>query len=99
MIFGIKTKKDKKIEELQKEIERLRAIPHFFCDNRKVLTYRAKIVIPLNKSEILEDYAIRELAKKMEDAVKSNLEIEYRDDPITSSRYYLATLNIVEGRN
>lgn len=103
MIFGIKTKKDKKIEELQKEIERLREKPFSVAwhavDKRKVLTYHAEIVTPLNSDVKLYDYAIRELARKMEDAVKSNLEIKCIDDPVTLSRYYGATLNIVEGRN
>lgn len=99
MIFGIKTKKDRKIEELQNELtqERLRnsalkciQIP------RKTTTYQAEILVPSEYENIIPENAIRgNLALELVESFKKDLIIEREDVLHEKGVKYRARLVVV----
>lgn len=99
MIFGIKTKKDKKIEELQKEIDRLKTCllpPKFECSNLNVETYLADFMIPFEHQDLVPDeYINRVLTNKMLEVVEKNIVVEHTDDCQRRCTYYRAKLKVV----
>ena len=91
-MFKIKTKKDKKIEELQKEIDRLKAmlIP-------TVNTLCSEFTLPIEALETIpEEHIKKVLANKMLEAVEENLEIEANDDMLRNFKIYRAKLRVVK---
>ena len=97
-MFGIKTKKDKKIEELQKEIDTLKAMPlTTFINNNNVKTLCAEFVVPFSALDAMSKKRIkRVLASKMVDVIDENLEIEYSTDNSKHLTIYTGKLNIVK---
>lgn len=103
MFFGlIKTKKDKKIEELQAEIDRLKTclIPaKFECRNLNVETYIADFMIPFEQEECVPDgYVKRVLTNKMLEVVEENIVVEHTDDYQRRCTYYRAKLKVVKDK-
>ena len=100
MFFGlIKTKKDKKIEELQTELDRLRTclLPtKFECRNLNVETYLADFMIPFEQQDLIPDgYVNRVLTNKMLEVVEKNIVVEHTDDYQRCCTYYRAKLKVV----
>ena len=100
MFFGlIKTKKDKKIEELQTELDRLRTCllpPKFECRNLNVETYLADFMIPFEQQDLIPDgYVNRILTNKMLEVVEKNIVVEHTDDYQRCCTYYRAKLKVV----
>lgn len=99
MIFGIKTKKDRKIEELQNELtqERLRnsalkciQIP------RKTTTYQAEVFVPSEYEDIVPENAIRgNLALGLVESFKKDLILEREDVLHEKGVKYRARLVVV----
>lgn len=99
MIFGIKTKKDRKIEELHNELmqERLRnsalkciQIP------RKTNTYQAEVFVDSEYEHIVPENAIRgNLALELVESFKKDLIIEREDAPYAKGVKYRARLVVV----
>lgn len=79
MIFGIKTKKDKKIEELQKEIDKLKFQPPKIIEQPiSVSTIGASYILDkYNKAFIQESWIKRTLANMLaEELIERRLPIE-----------------------
>ena len=98
-MFGIKTKKDKKIEELQKEIDTLKAmsLTTFINNNNDVKTLCAEYAVPFIALDVMSKKRIkRVLASKMVEAIDENLEIEYTTDNSKHLTIYTGKLNIVK---
>lgn len=99
MIFGIKTKKDKKIEELQAEIDRLNSVllpPIFTYREANVVTWVADYAVPFEALEqVPEEHIKRVLTNKMLDAVENNLDIEDSDDMYRRLKLFRAKLKVV----
>lgn len=96
-MFGIKAKKDKKIEELQKEIDTLKAMSLTTFINNNVKTLCAEYVVPFIALDAMSKKRIkRVLASKMVDVIDENLEIEYSTDNSKHLTIYTGKLNIVK---
>lgn len=99
-MFKIKTKKDKKIEELQKEIDRLKTmfIPTTITyQNVDVNTLCSEFTLPIEALEAIpEEHIKKVLANKMLEAVEENLEIEANDDMLRNFKVYRAELRVVK---
>lgn len=102
MFFGlIKTKKDKKIEELHTEIDRLKTclVPPKFDFNMKfnVETYVADFMVPFEQQSCLPDgYVNRVLTNKMLEVVENNMIVKQSDNYKEGYTYYRATLQVVK---
>ena len=101
MLFGlIKTKKDKKIEELQTEIDRLKTclVPNKFeWRNLNVETYFSDFMIPFEQQDLIPDgYINRVLTNKMLEVVENNIVVEHTDDYQRCCTYYRAKLKVVK---
>lgn len=99
MIFGLKTKKDRKIEELQNELmqEKLRnsAIKCIQIP-RKTNTYQSEILVPSEYEHIVSENAIRgNLALELVESFKKDLIIEREDAPYAKGVKYRARLVVV----
>lgn len=99
MIFGIKTKKDKKIEELQIELmkEKLRT-PALKCIQipRKTNTYQAEVFVDSKYEHIVPENAIRgNLALGLVESFKKDLILEREDVPYAKGVKYRARLVVV----
>lgn len=99
MVFGIKTKKDRKIEELQNELtqERLRnsAIKCIQIP-RKTNTYQSEILVPAEYENIVPENAIRgNLALGLVESFKKDLIIEREDVLHEKGVKYRARLVVV----
>ena len=83
-MLGIKTKKDKKIEELQKEINRQKTLLNssiFRCETVDTKTFYSEFVLPYEAlTTITEKHIKSVLATKMVDVLKENMEIEHTVD-------------------
>ena len=97
-MFGIKTKKDKKIEELQKEIDTLKAMSlTTIINNNDAKTLCAEYAVPfIALDEMSKKRIKRVLASKMVEAIDENLEIEYTTDNSKHLTIYTGKLNIVK---
>ena len=97
-MFGIKTKKDKKIEELQKEIDTLKAMSlTTIKNNNDVKTLCAEYAVPFIALDAMSKKRIkRVIASKMVEAIDENLEIEYTTDISKHLTIYTGKLNIVK---
>ena len=100
MFFGlIKTKKDKKIEELQVELDRLKTItmpPQFVYREANVVTLVADYAVPFEALEqVPEEHIKRVLTNKMLDVVEDNLDIEDSDDMYRMIKLFRAKLKVV----
>ena len=103
MFFGlIKTKKDKKIEELQAELDRLKAClmpSKFECRNLNVETYVADFMVPFEQQDCVPDeYVNKVLTNKMLEVVENNLVVEHTDDYQRCCTYYRAILKVVKDK-
>ena len=101
MFFGlIKTKKDKKIEELQVELDRLKTClvpPKFEWRNLNVETYLSDFMIPFEQQDLIPDgYINRVLTNKMLEVVEKNIVVEHTDDYQRCCTYYRAKLKVVK---
>lgn len=98
-MFGIKTKKDKKIEVLQREIEELlqRKI-----DIEKAIIYKndvnalcCELVLPFEAlGTITEKHIKKVLANKMVDVIADKMEIEHTTDNYKRLKIYKAKLKV-----
>lgn len=99
-MFGIKTKKDKKIKELQKEIDRLKImlIPtRITYQNADAKTLCSEYTLPIEALEAIpEEHIKKVLANEMLEAVEENMEIEYTTDKFRQLAIYTAKLKIVK---
>ena len=98
-MFGIKTKKDKKIKELQKDIDRLKRMlePTTFTIEKKsnVNTFTSEFVVPIEAINSVSEKTIkRVLATKMLEVVEENLEIEAND--VRNLKIYKAKLKVIK---
>ena len=100
-MFKIKTKKDKEIKELQKDIDRLKRMlePTTFTIEKKsnVNTFTSEFVVPIEAINNISEKTIkRVLASKMLEVVEENLEIEVNDDMLRNFKVYRAKLRVVK---
>ena len=102
-MFGIKTKKDKKIEALQREIDSLKQ-SYTERDSLKqsytkidVNTLCSELVLPFEAlNTITEEHIKRVLAIKMLEVVEENLEIEHTTDDYKRLKIYNARLKVIK---
>lgn len=100
MIFGIKTKKDRKIEELQNELmqEKLRnsTLTQVPCKPCKIITYQSEIFVPFEYEDIVPETTIRRnLAQGLVESFEKDLILE-REDVLSDKRVkYRAKLEVV----
>lgn len=78
MIFGIKTKKDKKIEELQRELNELKLQPSKIIEKPIQCTIGASYILDKwDKAVVQESYIKSILARRLsEELIKRGLPIE-----------------------
>lgn len=100
-MFKIKTKKDKEIKELQKDIDRLKRMlePTTFTIEKKsnINTFTSEFVVPIEAINSVSEKTIkRVLASKMLEVVEENLEIEANDDMLRNFKVYRAELRVVK---
>lgn len=99
MIFGIKSKKDKKIDELQAEIERLKdmkmpqyEIPKESYDIKKL---KAVFYVPFEQMEYIPDgYVPDELVHQLVGNLEEFITVSEETDYHTCKKVYSATLNV-----
>ena len=99
MIFGIKSKKDKKIDELKAEIDRLKEtqmsqyeIPRESYDITKL---RAVFYVPFEQVECIpdgyvQDALVHQLASNLEEIITVSEDTDYDN----CRKVYCATLNV-----
>ena len=93
-MFGIKTKKDKKIEVLQREIDRLKTIIY---GNADVSTLYSEFVLPIEALDTITEKHIKSvLATKIVNEIEENLEIEHSTDIYNGLKIYKAKLNVIK---
>ena len=100
-MFKIKTKKDKKIEGLQKDIDKVKRMlePTTFTieENSNVNTFTSEFVVPIEAiNSVSEKQIKRVLASKMLELVEENLEIEANDYMLRNLKIYRAKLRVVK---
>ena len=102
MIFGIKTKKDKKIEELQAEIDRLNNItikPIIRYEQYETEDYYSVFEIHFEDVErITEDEILNILCKQMCDALKQNIEIMCEDDYVRRIKIFRGRIKVLRNK-
>ena len=92
-MFGIKTKKDKKIEVLQREIDRLKTI----ISRNDVSTLYSEFVLPIEALGTITEKQIKSvLATKIVNELEENLEIEHSTDIYNGFKIYKAKLNVIK---
>lgn len=100
MIFGIKTKKDRKIEKLQNELiqEKLRnstltQIPGKPC---KIITYQSEVLVPFEYEDIVPETTIRRnLASGLVESFEKDLILEREDVLYDRKVKYRTKLEVV----
>ena len=100
-MFKIKTEKDKKIKELQKDIDKIKRMlePTTFTieKNSNINTFTSEFVVPIEAINNISEKTIkRVLASKMLEVVEENLEIEANDDMLRNFKVYRAKLRVVK---
>ena len=99
-MLGIKTKKDKKIEKLQKEIDRLKTMlisPKITYQTNDTSTLYSEYTVPFGAQDVItEKHIKRVLASKMLEVVEENLEIEANDDMLRNLIIYRAKLEVIK---
>ena len=89
-MFGIKTKKNKKIEEMQKDIDKLKRM-------LQPTTFTSEFVVPVEVLEAIpEEHIKKVLANKMLEVVEENLEIEHTTDKFKQLAIYTGKLKIAK---
>ena len=100
MIFGIKTKKDKKIEELQKEIDRLNNTifkPTITYEQYKIEDYYSVFEMHFEDVErITDDKILDILCRQMCDVLKQNIEIMCEDDYARRMKIFRGRIKVVK---
>lgn len=105
MIFGIKTRKDKKIDELQKEIERLKYTQSYKVSQVSQESYDIKklsavFYVPFEQVDYIPDgYVKATLAHQLEDNLREFISVSENTDYDNCRRVYRATLNVCVRRN
>lgn len=98
MIFGIKTRKDKKIDELQKEIKRLKDTPFkskVFQEYYDIKKVSAVFYVPFEQVDYIPDgYVKAALAHQFEDNLTEFISVSENTDYDNCRRVYRATLNV-----
>ena len=93
-MFGIKTKKDKKIELLQREIERLKTIIDEKVD---ATTLCSEFTLPIEALGTLSEKHIKSvLVANIINELEENLEIEHTTDNYKKLKIYKAKLKIIK---
>ena len=102
MIFGIKTRKDKKIAELQKEIESLKYPQSYkvFREPYDVKKLKAVFYVPFEQVEYIpegyvKDALVHQLASNLEEIISVSEDTDYDN----CRNVYHATLNVCIRRN
>lgn len=99
-MFGIKTKKDKKIEELEKEIDRLKTTLITPCVTYQKLdtsTLYSEYSLPFEALGVMSEKHIkRVLASKMVELIDENLEIEHTTDKFRQLTVYRGKLEVIK---
>ena len=100
-MFGIKTKKDKKIEALQREIEELLQrkidIEKTIIYKNDVNTLCCEFVLPFEAlATITEKHIKRVLATKMLNELEEYLEIEHNTDDYKRLKIYKGRLKVIK---
>lgn len=99
MIFGIKSKKDKKIDELQAEIETLKStqMPQYEISRESydIKKLRAIFYVPFEQVECIpdgyvKDALVHQLASNLEEIITVSEGTDYDN----CSKVYSATLNV-----
>lgn len=99
MIFGIKSKKDKKIDELQAEIERLKDIqmPQYEISRESydIKKLRAVFYVPFEQMECIpdgyvQDALVHQLASNLEEIITVSEGTDYDN----CRKVYRTTLNV-----
>jgi hypothetical protein len=99
MIFGIKSKKDKKIDELQAEIERLKSTlvhpPKVFSKSYDIKKLKAVFCVPFEEVDYIpdgyvQDALVHQLASNLEEIITVSEDTDYDN----CKKVYCATLNV-----
>lgn len=99
MIFGIKTKKDKKIDELHAEIERLKDTlvhpPMIFRESYDIKELKAVFCVPFEEADYIPDgYVKAQLVHKLASNLEEIIKVSEVTDYYNCGRVYSATLNV-----
>lgn len=99
MIFGIKSKKDKKIYELQAEIERLKDIqkPRYeiFRESYDIKKLKAVFYVPFEKVEYIPDGYVQDaLVYQLASNLKEIITVSEDSDYDNRRKVYRTTLNV-----
>ena len=100
-MFGINSKKDKKIKEMQKDIDKFKRMlqPTTFTieENSNINTFTSEFVVPIEAINSVSEKTIkRVLASKILEVVEENLEIIHTTDKFKQLAIYTAKLKIVK---
>lgn len=107
MIFGIRTRKDKKIDELKKEIERLKYQQSYKVSQYKVFQepydvkkLKAVFYVPFEQVDYLpdgyvKDALVHQLVSNLEEIISVSEDTDYDN----CRHVYCATLNVCIRRN
>lgn len=106
-MFGIKTKKDKRIEELEAdnfklrcEVERLYKVEMPYISGTKkpiILTYKSEYGLGHDMvNEVSEEFIKNRLLSRIFDDVVNNIEIDYCDDPVIRKRFYATKIKVIK---
>lgn len=101
MIFGIKTRKDKKIDELQKEIERLKDTPpKVFQEHYDIKKLSAVFYVPFEQVDHISDaYVQNILVYRLSSNLKEIISVSDDTDYDNCRHIYRATLNVCVRRD
>ena len=98
-LFGIKTKKDKQIEQLKREVEWLKGQtlePVYVTDKRDVITLCASYTVPDElEGRLSQDHIKTILSRKIANKVTEYLDIICDRDYMRCLTTYIARINIV----
>ena len=104
MIFGIKSKKDKKIDELQTEIERLKrtlaSSPKVFRESYDIKKLKAVFCVPFDDADhipdgYVQDALVHQLVSNLEEIITVSEDTDYDN----CKKVYCANLNVCIRRN
>ena len=99
-MFGIKTKKDKEIERLKKELNDIKNFmiqPRIIYENPKIADLVSKFEIYFEDlNRIDEDYVNRVLANELMYEVKKHMDVTSEDDYMRRKKIFMARIRVVE---